>query len=642
MLAATWQLSARSVFPAFAAEAENPERRALVILSTGTDFAKASATIAAYGGHVIHRFPPDAFIADVPANSPPMVGTSAYFFGPVPRQDMAGLSPSARQAARIWNHLLGKDASPADAPIPADTHLETLPDAFEPPQSAIGAEAQASDPTPGYYETSEYLIGSVAVGLVLPESNGTTDPSTEDWTEEERALVASKIVAAMDWWAERESRANLSFIYDNLSATTVPTAVEPVSRPYYHQQYWIADTMAAMGYNSTSYFDQVRQYNNALRQQYGTDWAFTIFVVDSSQDSDNRFTDGYFAYAYLGGPFLVMTYGNNGYGPGYMDAVAAHEVGHIFMALDQYASAGQSCTRRAGYLSVENQNSELSCQSNEASIMRGQVWPYLNPAVDFYARGHIGWHDSDGDNILDPVDATIQIGNTAYITNTQMQNVLTVTGSIEEIPFPSPLRRDTLINRISQVNYRIDGVMWLAASAQDGTFNSYQEGFTFATDPMPSGNHTLELQVIDNYGNTHVQEIAQVSVIDPVEGLVNTFLNDMGASGEVTQGEVERYAGSATGSETVVTAVQYRLDGGPWQTTQAADGAFDEMQEEFLFEIDTASLDLGPHTVQARAVISGGFMDSSPASQTLDVESSNYIFLPLILSNPQPVSGNRS
>jgi hypothetical protein len=34
----------------------------------------------------------------------------------------------------------------------------------------------------GYYDVTEYMIGSVAVALILPESNGALDPSTENWT----------------------------------------------------------------------------------------------------------------------------------------------------------------------------------------------------------------------------------------------------------------------------------------------------------------------------------------------------------------------------------------------------------------------------------------------------------------------------
>ena len=89
--------------------------------------------------------------------------------------------------------------------------------------------------------------------------------------------------------------------------------------------------MNGLGYTSGSYLDQVAALNQYEMSQQSTDWAFTIFVVDSLNDLDGKFSDNvWFAYSYLGGPFLVMTYDNNGYGISDMDYACAHETGHIF------------------------------------------------------------------------------------------------------------------------------------------------------------------------------------------------------------------------------------------------------------------------------------------------------------------------
>ena len=93
-----------------------------------------------------------------------------------------------------------------------------------PPPEPGALHAFSSAPTPQYDETSEYFIGRVAVGIVLPESDGSLDPSTEDWTEAERALVLSKITAALDWWAAREPNAHLTFVYDDGTAAPYATA----------------------------------------------------------------------------------------------------------------------------------------------------------------------------------------------------------------------------------------------------------------------------------------------------------------------------------------------------------------------------------------------------------------------------------
>lgn len=280
-------------------------------------------------------------------------------------------------------------------------------DALYAPQSAIAG-------------TSEYMIGRVAVSIIFPESDGSIDSSTENWTDIEIALMLQKIEGALDWWTARELRAHLDFVYE---WEIVPVSYEPINRPSWDEGLWIHEVMLQKGMPADlTYFDQARQFNHALLANYGSDHAFTIFVIDSSNDRDNRFSNDYFAYAYMGGPFTVMTYGNNGYGPHNMDAVAAHEIGHIFGAIDQYYSAQQPCTRKAGYLDVENQNSQYgNCAIDEPSIMRGQVWPYRNDTIDEYARGQVGWRDSDGDGILDPVD---HIDNGHYRVYLPVMNIL--------------------------------------------------------------------------------------------------------------------------------------------------------------------------------------------------------------------------
>jgi hypothetical protein len=201
----------------------------------------------------------------------------------------------------------------------------------------------------------------------------------------------------------------------------------------------------------------VRDYNNDLRQTYHTDWAFTIFVVDSSADPDNRFSDGYFSYAYLGGPFMVMTYGNGNYGPHNMRAVAAHEIGHIFYALDQYHQARQPCARRSGYLDVENQNSEYGdCASNEMSIMRLPM-AYASKALDPYAAGQIGWRDSDGDGILDPLDTELSLSITPLSVDGE---TAMVSGTVSIIPYPSPFPSERDDNRLVAVQYRFNAGEW--------------------------------------------------------------------------------------------------------------------------------------------------------------------------------------
>jgi hypothetical protein len=376
----------------------------------------------------------------------------------------------------------------------------------------------------------------------------------------------------------------------------------------------------------------VRAYDNALRARYGTDWAFTIFVVDSSNDGDRLFSDGYFAYAYLGGPFMVMTSGNDGYGPAAMDAVAAHEIGHLFLALDQYSSASQPCTRRSGYLGAENQNSLYgTCASNVTSVMRGQINPYRIGAVDSYARAQLGWRDSDGDGILDPVDTMLSVTGVTYEADAEHPNVLTFNGTVQDNPFPSPLRRSTLINTIGRVQYRVAGSDWAEVQAADGAFDTYAEGFTFTTPPLPGGDLSVDLRAVDTAGNELVQTIATVAVTDPVDAILNTTLTRLvQASSDSEPGQVI-YAGQGTSTASFIAGAYYRIDNALWQPVAAADGAFDEPQESFTITVDLNTLSPGVHRVQAYSVDGLGDAETSPASDTLSVQQSTHsVFLPIV------------
>jgi len=246
--------------------------------------------------------------------------------------------------------------------------------------------------TPGYYETSEYLIGSVAIGIVFLESNGTIDPSTENWTSARESLVVSEICdSGLSWLVNYNPDANISFVYD--IHYRVPTSYEPINRPSYtgteDQKLWISQAMTYLGYYGTYYFTQVRDYVNGLRNIFNTDWAFAIFVVDSYNDVDGMFTDDKFAYAYLGGPFLVMTYDNDGYSIGNMDYVSAHETCHIFYATDEYNGVAET----SGYLGVQD------LEGSGCMMERANTWWLCTNSKE-----QLGWRDSDSDGILDIVD----------------------------------------------------------------------------------------------------------------------------------------------------------------------------------------------------------------------------------------------
>lgn len=588
------------------------------------------------GGQINHILSCQALIAKVsPQLLPQLItlpGVAGVYTQAVELAIMDGYGPAARRFASAWNSLITPQPSLPGSSSITEVQSSKHEDAFAAPDVPMGKELSISGAslTPGYYQTSEYMAGSVAVGIVLVESNGAIDPSTENWTSDEKQLVFNEIMTALNWWAKLEPKTHLTFVYDDHFSTPLPTSVEPITRPFTDQQYWISDAMKALGYNSASYFTSVRNYDNALRTLYQTDWAFTIFVVDSSADGDNHFKDGYFAYAYLGGPFMVLTYGNNGYGPSNMDAVAAHEMGHIFQALDQYGGAAQTCTRRSGYLNIENQNSEASgCLSNVNSIMRGQIYPYTLGVIDPYAAGQIGWRDSDKDNILDPLDTQLTVTLSEISQN---ERRITGSGTTQIIPYPSPNRASVTINTLTSVKYRFNSDSWQPALATDGAFDETSEDYRIMSAPLEPGLHLLEVAGFDSAGNVSNPFASSAVIIpDPLDPGPNTELytpDNTVANQALTLNGIAYHAQRGH-----IAQVEFRVNRGPWQLAQAQDGLFDDDYEPFIVSLNLP--EAGTYLIETFATDTDGFVESDFASREVQViQPLTTVFLPLLTNGP--------
>jgi len=431
------------------------------------------------------------------------------------------------------------------------------------PSHSIGISSAAlaqSSLSPGYYETSEYFIGIVAVGIVFLESNGVVDTSTEYWTSTEESNVVSKINTALTWWATQNPSASVSFRYDTIHYR-VPTRYEPINRPHTDESLWIGDAMSYLGYSGTYYFTQVRDYVNALRTSLNADWAFAIFVVDSSNDADGSFTDQtpqgwyYSAYAYLGGPFLVMTYDNDGWGIGNMDRVTAHEAGHIFYATDEY----NGVTEYSGYLNVAD-------VEGSGALMDNSNW-----LLSAGTLGQIGWRDSDGDGLQDIVDTFPDTNLVPYSPNPMNDPTPTYYGVIKEVPYPNNNPQvsgsDVTINTITNVEYRVDLGVWLQASAADGFFDEAEEDFNFTISALSSGIHNIQTRGKNSVANVETSFAGDTVTVDltaPSTSLSYSspnYVNDT----KVYLSKSTNFTFTASDSISGVANTFYKLDSGLWK-----------------------------------------------------------------------------
>ncbi len=343
-------------------------------------------------------------------------------------------------------------------------------------------------------DTSLYMIGDVSVSVILPESVG----GSEDWTGAEIAEVHAEVMNGLDWWSSNNPDAHLTFVYDWNDQVSVVN--EPIESN--HIDYWIVQAMESMGYPFTGgYVDSIYDLVNDQKSLKDTDWGFVLFVVDSSNDVDGKFADGFFAFSYAnldgGGPYSVMTYDNEFYGISNMDAVLAHEFGHIFGAVDQYGSC--LCTDTTGYLNYQNQNCINGCILSEDSIMKSVVGPFSTNSIDEYARGQIGWVDSDSDGILDIVDFEPVVTNTYAGKSGKSFSILGDAMSDVYVS-PNPYYSDVSINKIFNVEFNINDGDWDNGSAVDGFFDEFIEAYDVTnSEVLDWGDYLFKVRAVDRF-----------------------------------------------------------------------------------------------------------------------------------------------
>lgn len=423
--------------------------------------------------------------------------------------------------------------TPSDTPTPTETPT-TLPTdtgtfpipfiandmRFVPPEERQSVQpmmlfASASAPSshlPGQYDTSVFMHGSVSVGVIFPQCNGVGVTCTENaWTAAQISNVENQIQYGMDFWSKQATAHSdsVSFVYDWKTGIQVP--YEPINVSSASENTWEDAALTAMGYSGTTTTAKVYNYVNALREANHTDWAVAIFVVNSLKDTDGKFPDGYFAWSMLGGPYLVMTYDNDGWGISSMQWVTAHEIGHTFLAGDQYYMAGYGgcagTTEKYGYLGIANSNCENGNPNPVPSIMLDN-----SNALDTSAAQQVGWKDSNSNTYNDPLDTFPGFSVAAHAPNPTGETSWTYSGFVYDVPWPHAncigpegystcWYRDITLNTITSVQYRVDGGGWNNVPADDGAYDSDVEGISFSTGILASGQHLIELQATNSKGN---------------------------------------------------------------------------------------------------------------------------------------------
>jgi hypothetical protein len=400
--------------------------------------------------------------------------------------------------------LVASLASPKPSIASGEDSLLAGDALYPPPHPAV--VAAAGDFKPSRFQPSAFLAGRVAVQLIFVESDGSKEPSTKNWSDAQVALARGQVASALEWWHARLPNARVEF---ELTSRIVPSGYEPIEHGLSSEGLWVGDTLSRIGFNASNYFEQAYSADDSLRRARQADWATTIFIVNSAGKPDGRFADGHFAYAYVGGPFLVITSDAGPYGANQLTPVVAHELGHIFGALDQYAAAGTPCAQESGYLAVPTTNSQANnCGTRFSSIMLEPLSAYAEGAIDSSALGQIGYRDSDANGMADPIDTK---PTADFLIQQPGGGRPTVAATATDQPFPSPAGQPVTINTITRIEYRSNGGQWTALPPDDGAYDGSTETAN-GTLPIYDGQHSLEFRAINTIGAASQLTTASITV----------------------------------------------------------------------------------------------------------------------------------
>ena len=323
-------------------------------------------------------------------------------------------------------------------------------------------------------DTGEFMLGRIAVTPVFLESTGAV--STEDWTPSYVDAVMENIQNGLQWWnqllATKSTVHTLEWVIDRTYVDQrLPITFEPINMTSEGYLQWGPQFLQGVGFNNSVNFEaNIRAFNHSQRLKLGTDWSFTIFVVNAMNDSDGSFAPGGSfsrAFAFAGGLFEVIPSSRP-------SSTYTHETGHIFWARDEYSGGGSYHDRR-GYYNAQNTNAidgNPNGNFQEPSIMSSgfSLTTAFNQIISPESTlAQIGWKDSDNDGIFDVLDVPLDLEGTGRY-NPQF-NTYSFSGRASVATLPnrnsSGTQNDITLNKVRRIEYRIDAGDWIPIQSAD-------------------------------------------------------------------------------------------------------------------------------------------------------------------------------
>ncbi|MCZ6767373.1 MAG: hypothetical protein O7D32_10635, partial [bacterium] len=411
--------------------------------------------------------------------------------------------------------------------VPADVVRESR----RPQQTP--APGEVASVSPGIQQGAEMMIGDIAVNVIYPESDGTGDPKTETWTEDELRDVSQGVVTAMLSFQQTWAYISINFTFD--FRKRVRTRYEPIIHTLDDDYLWIADCMANLepeGFTGRDESLAVHAFNTSKRGGPNPpDWVFTIFVADGSREGGKFRGAPYTAYAQLGGPYNVMPWpANPNVNPHFLDDITLfanimmHETIHIFWGLDEYPGAPSQCSSRSGYLNYQNRNKVdyppgsdvlTGCPTYVNCLMWNGRTDQGQPLC-FYTAGQVGTVDANENDIPDIFDMppTVEFAGGNRVEIEEASYAIDMKAISLPVPNQNPFQNDAVdyAAPLRSASFSVNGVGLTFLRPLDGKWDETEEDLVFQLSGLSPGVTTVQVAVRNAYGRVGV-EILEINFV---------------------------------------------------------------------------------------------------------------------------------
>ena len=324
----------------------------------------AGAAAAMAGAPVLHEYGANVRvkIGHAPAAAAAEAAINEETFS---RNERLGLSAlRLRQSADYLaqkNQRPYKETAWAQGPSALHRHEQAIVRSGGPAGAGIAGAAIEAAPL------AKRLAGRIAVGVIM-----VSGPGPLALTSDQQIKIAAEVQNGLSWLGAQSPAKDVTWVHDshhvvvNVAPSTGPTGNTNADYEHFEGP-WRDAALAQLGFAAGP--AGVNAYISQLKTAKAADAAYCAFFTHYPLNH----------FAYCTGPYLIMEFANDGWGPDNLDRVFAHESGHVFGAPDEYQESGCNCGGSHGFFGKPNMNCESCAPGGGVDcIMKRNSWAMCN------------------------------------------------------------------------------------------------------------------------------------------------------------------------------------------------------------------------------------------------------------------------